>query len=40
MPTGKKAASAAGKDLANPKTAKVDRKPIASALAQTPKKKK
>jgi hypothetical protein len=40
MPTGKSAASAAGKDLGNRKTAKVDRKPIASALAQAPRKKK
>jgi hypothetical protein len=32
--TSKKTASQAGKDLANPKTPKVDRGPIASALSQ------
>jgi hypothetical protein len=38
MATGKKQASQAGKDLANPKTPKQDRGPIASDLAQTPRK--
>jgi hypothetical protein len=33
--TSPKVASQAGKDLANPKTPKADRAPIASALAQT-----
>lgn len=40
MATGKKASKQAGKDLRDPKTPKKDRGPIASALAQTPKKKK
>lgn len=40
MATSKKEASLAGSDLRNPKTPKKDRGPIASALAQTPKKKK
>jgi hypothetical protein len=34
MPTSKKVARKAGKDLRNPKTPKVDRAPIASDLAQ------
>jgi hypothetical protein len=34
MPTSKKEATIAGGDLGNPNTAKVDRGPIASALAQ------
>jgi hypothetical protein len=37
MPTSRKEASQAGKDLRNPKTPKVDRGPIASALAQAKK---
>jgi hypothetical protein len=40
MATSKKEASQAGKDLRNPKTPKADRGPIASDLAQTPRKKK
>jgi hypothetical protein len=40
MSTSKKEASQAGKDLRNPNTPKRDRGPIASALAQTPHKKK
>jgi hypothetical protein len=39
MATSKKEASIAGKDLRGPKTPKKDRGPIASALAQTKKKK-
>ena len=38
--TGGKAASAAGKVLSNPKSSKADRTAAASALSQTPKKKK
>ena len=34
MTTSKKIAKKAGKDLQNPKTAKIDRGPIASALRQ------
>jgi hypothetical protein len=34
MPTSVKVASQAGKDLGNPKTAKVDRGPIAAALSE------
>lgn len=34
--TGPKAASAAGKVLANPKSSKADKTAAASALAQTP----
>jgi hypothetical protein len=37
--TGSKAASAAGKVLANPKSTKTEKSAAASALAQTPKKK-
>jgi len=40
MSTSKREASQAGKDLRNPNTPKRDRGPIASALAQTPRKKK
>jgi len=40
MSTSKRVASQAGKDLRSPKTPKKDRAPIASDLAQTPKKKK
>lgn len=40
MATSKRVASQAGKDLRNTKTPKRDRGPIASDLAQTPKKKK
>jgi hypothetical protein len=40
MATSKKAASQAGKDLRSPATPKKDRGPIASDLAQTPRKKK
>ncbi|MFI1195711.1 hypothetical protein ACH4T9_20990 [Micromonospora sp. NPDC020750] len=36
--TGSKAASAAGKVLANPKSSKADKTAAASALAQTPSK--
>ena len=36
--TGSKAASAAGKVLANPKSSKADKTAAASALSQTPKK--
>ena len=36
MPTGKKAASAAGKVLANPKSTKADKAAAASDLAQAP----
>ena len=39
MPTSKKTASQAGKDLRDPKTSKKDRGPIASDLAQAKKKK-
>jgi hypothetical protein len=39
MPTSKKTASQAGKDLRDPKTPKKDRGPIASDLAQAKKKK-
>jgi len=39
MATSKKTASQAGKDLRDPKTLKKDRGPIASDLAQTPKRK-
>jgi hypothetical protein len=39
MPTSKRTASQAGKDLRDPKTPKKDRGPIASDLAQTKKKK-
>ena len=38
--TGKKAASAAGKVLANPKSTKAEKSAAASALAQTPGKHK
>jgi hypothetical protein len=38
--TGSKAASAAGKVLANPKSTKTEKKAAASALAQTPSKGK
>ena len=38
MPTSRKEASQAGKDLRNPKTPKADRGPIASALSQAKKK--
>jgi len=38
--TGPKAASAAGKVLANPKSSKADKAAAASALSQTPKKGK
>jgi hypothetical protein len=38
--TGSKAASAAGKVLANPKSTKAEKKAAASALAQTPSKRK
>jgi hypothetical protein len=37
--TGTKAASAAGKVLANPKSTKSDKAAAASALSQTPKKR-
>jgi hypothetical protein len=40
MTTSKKESSKAGKDLRDPKTPKKDRGPIASALAQSAKKKK
>lgn len=40
MATSQRTASRAGKDLRNPKTPKQDRGPIASDLAQTPRKKK
>jgi hypothetical protein len=40
MATSKRESSQAGKDLRNPTTPKRDRGPIASALAQTPRKKK
>jgi len=40
MATSKPVASQAGRDLRNPKTPKQDRGPIASDLAQTPKKRK
>ncbi|WP_187398928.1 hypothetical protein [Micromonospora sp. WP24] len=36
--TGSKAASAAGKVLANPKSSKADKSAAASALSQTPSK--
>jgi hypothetical protein len=36
MPTGKKAASAAGKVLANPKSTKADKAAAASDLSQAP----
>jgi hypothetical protein len=39
MATSKKVAKKAGKDLQNPDTPKVDRPPIASALAQAKGKK-
>jgi hypothetical protein len=39
MPTSKKTASQAGKDLRDPRTPKRDRGPIASDLAQAKKKK-
>jgi len=39
MATGKKPASEAGKELRNPKTPKKTRGPLASDLAQTPKRK-
>jgi hypothetical protein len=39
MPTSKRVASQAGKDLRDPKTPKKDRAPIASDLAQAKKKK-
>jgi hypothetical protein len=39
MATSKRAASQAGKDLRDAKTSKRDRGPIASDLAQTPRKK-
>lgn len=38
--TGKKAASNAGKVLADPKSTKAEKSAAASALAQTPSKKK
>ena len=38
MTTSKREASQAGKDLRNPKTPKRDRGPIASDLAQAPRK--
>ncbi|MCU1677121.1 MAG: hypothetical protein JWM93_1879 [Frankiales bacterium] len=38
--TGAKAASAAGKVLANPTSTKVEKAAAASALVQTPKKRK
>nr|WP_143657505.1 hypothetical protein [Streptomyces sp. alain-838] len=38
--TGKKAASAAAKVLANPKSTKAEKSAAASALSQTPAKKK
>lgn len=38
MPTSKKVAKQAGKDLRNPKTPKKDRAPIASDLTQAKKK--
>jgi hypothetical protein len=40
MPTSKKVASQAGKDLRDPKTPKKDRAPIASDLRQAPPKQK
>jgi hypothetical protein len=40
MTTSKPVASKAGKDLRSPKTPKQDRGPIASDLAQAPRKKK
>jgi hypothetical protein len=40
MATSKKQSKQAGKDLRDAKTPKKDRGPIASALAQTPRKKK
>ena len=39
MPTGKKAASAAGKTLNNPKATKTEKRAAASDLSQTPRKK-
>jgi len=39
MATSKREASKAGSDLRNPKTPVRDRGPIASALAQSPRKK-
>ena len=38
--TGARAASSAGKVLSNPKSTKVEKSAAASALAQTPSKKK
>jgi hypothetical protein len=38
--TGKKAASSAGKVLSNPKSTKAEKAAAASALAQTPSKKR
>ena len=38
MPTSKKVASQAGKDLQNKKTPKADKAPIASSLAQAKRK--
>jgi len=38
MPTSKRVASQAGKDLRDPKTPKKDRAPIAAALAETKRK--
>jgi hypothetical protein len=38
MPTSKKVASQAGKDLRDPKTPKKDRAPIAAALAEAKRK--
>ncbi len=40
MPTSKKVASQAGKDLRDPKTPKRDRGPIAAALAEAKRGKK
>jgi hypothetical protein len=40
IPTGKKAASAAGKVLADPKATKAEKSAAASDLGQTPDKKK
>jgi len=40
MPTSKRTASQAGRDLRDPKTPKKDRAPIASDLAQAPRKPK
>jgi hypothetical protein len=38
MPTSKKVAKQAGRDLRNPETPKKDRAPIAAALAETKRK--